>query len=219
MNVKTFRVVNSSIVNYCYLLYCNQQGVLIDPAWDYCQIDEFMRDNKIFLKGVLLTHSHFDHTNLAEKFSKQHNVPVFMSRIEISHSGFECLNLRAVTHLENISMASFGIIPILTPGHTSGSMCYLAGKHLFAGDTVFIEGVGICSEKRSDAGQLFDSVQLIKETVSNDTKFWPGHSFGEPPGKDLNYLMQNNIYFQLDNREHFVKFRMRKNTPDPFSFY
>lgn len=219
MKVKTFCVANSYIINQCYLIYNNEEGILIDPAWDFSLIDDFLIDNKITLSGILLTHSHIDHTNLCQKFSQKYNVPVCMSMVEILDYGFKCVNLKAINHLETIYLASFRVISILTPGHTSGSMCYIVDNHLFSGDTVFIEGVGICVDKKSSASELFDSVQFIKETLRSDTIFWPGHSFGQSPGKNLSYLLKNNIYFQLDNRDHFVKFRMRNNNVNRFKFF
>ena len=219
MVVKTFRVCNFFIKNQCYLIYENNIGILIDPAWNYKLINDFLIDNQINLKGILLTHSHDDHTNLAEEFSVKHKVPVFMSEIEIKEYGFNCLNLHKVYHLKEIAIEDFKITPILTPGHTSGSICYLIDKHFFSGDTIFIEGVGICIDKGSDANQMYDSVQFIKNNIPKKTMFWPGHSFGQSPGKSLDFLLINNIYFQLDNREHFVKFRTRKTGPNPFKFH
>lgn len=218
MEVKTFRVSHFSIINQCYLIYKNNAGILVDPAWNYNLINDFLAENQITLKGVLLTHSHEDHTNLAQEFSRKHHVPVFMSRVEIEYYGFDCFNLKRVDHLLEIAIDDFKITPILTPGHTLGSVCYLIEEHLFSGDTIFIEGVGICTGKGSDANEMYDSVQFIKNHINKNTLFWPGHSFGQSPGKSLDFLLINNIYFQLDKREHFVNFRMRKNGPNLFKF-
>lgn len=214
--VKMFKVANFFIKNQCYLIYKDQIGILIDPAWDYDLIDDFLIQHNITLKAVLLTHSHDDHTNLSKKFVKKKNVPVFMSDKEIDISNFNLPNLKKSHHLKKITIDSFNITPILTPGHTLGSTCYLIDGHLFSGDTVFIEGVGICDYENTD--KLYDSVQFLKTYLSETTLFWPGHSFGEPPGKDLNYLMKKNIYFQFENRKHFIDFRTRKNRPNPFAF-
>lgn len=219
MEVKTFRVSHFSIINQCYLIYKNNTGILVDPAWNYNLLNDFLADNQITLKGILLTHSHEDHTNLAQEFSRKHHVPVFMSRVEIEYYGFDCFNLKRVEHLLQIAIGDFKIIPILTPGHTSGSVCYLIDQHLFSGDTIFIEGVGMCIDKGSNANEMYDSVQFIKKHITRDTLFWPGHSFGQSPGKSLDFLLINNIYFQLDKREHFVNFRMRKNGPNLFKFH
>lgn len=215
MQVKTFYVSNGFIKNQCYLIYKGNNGLLIDPAWDYPAINGFINSRNINLKAILLTHGHTDHVDLAPRFSKEKNVPVFISTVELEHFGFEYFNTEKVHHFKEILIGSFKVIPIITPGHTPGSTCYLVNSHLFSGDTVFVEGVGICAEK--DIHKLYDSVQLLKKCLPESTKFWPGHSFGESPGKSLKYLLDNNIYFQLP-RKYFVNLRMRKNRSNLFSF-
>lgn len=214
--IKMFKVDNLFIKNQCYLIYKNGVGILVDPAWNYDLINDFLIQNNIHLKAILLTHSHIDHINLADKFSKNNNAPVFMSDKEVDYYNFKMINLHKVYHLEEIIIDSFRILPILTPGHTEGSTCYLIENNLFSGDTVFIEGVGICDN--NNAGKLYDSVHFLKGFLSDITLFWPGHSFGSLPGKDLNYLLKNNIYFSFQNKNDFVKFRTRKNRPNPFIF-
>lgn len=200
------------------MIHHHNQGVLVDPAWDFEYINDAITGQKIEIIGVLLTHSHSDHTNLAEKFARLYNCPIYMSAIEIDYYGFESAYLKPIYHLDPIELGLFAILPILTPGHTKGSVCYLIDNELFTGDTFFIEGVGICEGKEKNAADLYDSVQLIKDRVLLNTKFWPGHSFGEKPGKDLAHLLKNNIYFQFEHKQDFVKFRMRKNRPNPFLF-
>ncbi len=211
-----FKVERFFLKNQCYLIYNDSKGILIDPAWEYDFINDFLRDNHIELLAVLLTHSHEDHVDLADKFASVHHVPVYMSAEEIDHYGYTGFNLYEVYHLKTLVIDSFSIVPIVTPGHTLGSVCYLIEDHLFSGDTVFIEGVGICDT--SGAEKMFDSVQFLKNYLSSGTRFWPGHSFGESPGKDLAYLLKNNIYFQFEHKHHFVDFRTRKSRPNPFGF-
>lgn len=214
MVVKTFKVSYQFMLNQCYLIYDDHSGILVDPAWDFMLINDFLIQNQIALKGVLLTHAHPDHTDLAEEFALRYDVPVLMSAAEIDHYQFNCVNLEKTEHLDKIYLGNFEITAMLTPGHTSGSLCYFIDGHVFSGDTVFMEGVGICE----DADQMFDSVQFLKSYLPKDTLFWPGHSFGVTPGKSLEYLLQSNIYFQFENRKHFIEFRTRKNQPDHFSF-
>ncbi|KAA1245843.1 MBL fold metallo-hydrolase [Aquimarina sp. RZ0] len=129
---------------------------------------------------------------------------------------FSLPNIKRVYHLKKITIGHFNIVPILTPGHTLGSICYLIEDNLFSGDTVFIEGVGICDLKNVD--ELYDSIQFLKSYIPRTTLFWPGHSFGEAPGKSLDHLLKNNIYFQFKNKEHFIKFRTRHNQQNYFTF-
>ncbi|ASZ12604.1 MBL fold metallo-hydrolase [Chitinophaga pendula] len=216
MEVKMFEVSGSNIRNQCYLIYQQRKGILVDPAWDYHLINDFLLDNRIMVKAVLLTHAHPDHIDLAADFARNKGIPAYMSAEEIDKSGFSCPNLVSVRHLDTFTLADFNITPILTPGHTSGSTCFLLGPHLFTGDTVFIEGVGICDHRH--AALLFDSIQLLKAYLPGRTLIWPGHSFGDDPGQELRFLLKNNIYFQFEKKEEFIDFRMRKNRPNPFAF-
>ncbi|MEM6734980.1 MAG: MBL fold metallo-hydrolase [Bacteroidota bacterium] len=218
MEIEVFKTSFSFLKNQCYLAYNEGKGVLIDPAWEFHKIDWVIKAHDLELVGVLVTHAHMDHTNLANKFAKKYDCQVYMSDVEIDDSGFRCRNLTAAYDLEMLDFEVFTVMPLLTPGHTKGGMCYLIKNHLFTGDTIFIEGVGTCGSIEKHASALFDSVQKVKAYTDMATRFWPGHSFGKPPGYDLRFLLDHNLYFQLTNRSHFVQFRTRKNRPNPFNF-
>lgn len=207
--VQLFEVTNGVFKNQCYLVHNQYEGVLIDPAWDYELINSYIEENGILLKGVLLTHGHLDHIDLAGKFSKEKNVPVWSSDIDAINFRLTYSKLQLVSHLLNFKIGTIEITPILTPGHTSGSVCYVIDNHVFSGDTVFIEGVGVCS--KDSAESLYDSIQFLKNYLPENSLFWPGHSYGEAPGKSVSYLMLYNIYFQFKSKKSFIDFRTRKN--------
>lgn len=216
METAIFRVSAPGIKNQCYLAYSGGEGVLIDPAFDEALISSFLTGRGITLRGILLTHAHPDHTDLAALYALRYGVPVYLSAAEIAHTGFSCPNLLPAVHQQQLLLGGLAFTCLLTPGHTPGSMCFLGGKHCFTGDTVFMEGVGICD--REGAGQLFDAVQLLKNTLDEDTQVWPGHSFGREAGGSMAALLKTNMYFWFREKEKFVDFRMRKNRPDPFAF-
>jgi len=218
MEIKLFKTSKGILKNQCYLVHNNEECILIDPAWDFNVFNNFITEERLTLKAVLLTHSHTDHTDLAATFTEKYNVPVFMSEVEIENYGYHCPNLKGTTHLEEIKINDWQITSLLTPGHTSGGACYLINHHLFTGDTVFIEGVGTCMAKGGNAEELYHSVQFLKSYLPNTTLIWPGHSFGEPPGKTLQSLCEQNIYFCIEKKEQFITFRMRKKQPGLFDF-
>jgi hydroxyacylglutathione hydrolase len=210
MRVEMFKAHDSVLKNQTYLAYFANTGVLIDPVWSAKAYEDFMQQHHIVLVGVLLTHSHPDHTELAAYFAAGYDCPVFMSAVEMEYYGFSCKNLTPVYHLSSIDFGRFKVLPVLTPGHTKGSTCYLVDGNMFTGDTIFMEGVGICSENGGDVDQLFDSVQFIKNHFDELTKCWPGHSYGVEAGKELDYILKHNIYFSLNDRASFRKFASRK---------
>ncbi|WP_409416195.1 MBL fold metallo-hydrolase [Flavobacterium sp. PS2] len=214
--VQLFEVTNGVFNNQCYLIHNQYEGILIDPAWNYELINSYIEENGILLKGVLITHGHLDHIDLAEEFSEKNNVPIWISDIDAINFRLTYSKLQLVSHLQSFKIGTIEITPIFTPGHTSGSVCYLIDKHVFSGDTVFIEGVGVCSKE--GAGNLYDSVQFLKSYLPVYSLFWPGHSYGTAPGKDMSYLMLYNIYFQFNSKKSFVGFRTRKYQPTVFKW-
>ncbi len=204
--------------NYCYLIIdlLTHEAAIVDPAWDLDLITKKLKN--LNLTAILLTHSHFDHVHLVEPLVKRFNPIVYMSQIEIDTYGFQSQNLNPIEDGAQLKIGKTSLRALLTPGHTAGSMCYLSSDNLFSGDTIFTEGCGICIGQGASAEAMFATIQRIKSEVPRDVRIYPGHSYGKQPGQTLNSLFKENIYFQIENKEHFVNFRMRKNQKNFFDF-
>jgi hydroxyacylglutathione hydrolase len=210
-----------AIINYTYLLVdrISNQALVVDPAWDSEKLLSRLYDLKAELTMILLTHSHFDHTHLIDPLLKRYQTAqVYMSAPEIDFYNFQCPNLQPIYHLDRLTLGETEISCLLTPGHTAGSVCYYTPESLFTGDTIFIEGCGICNTNGGSPLQMYESIQMIKQIITLDTRIFPAHSFGKEPGYPLEYLLQENIYFQFQDPETFTQFRMRKNQTNLFKF-
>lgn len=218
--VYQLRVGLLNFVNYVYIIVDNntRQAAIVDPAWEVHKIVELLHEIDVELAAVLLTHSHFDHVNAVKPLQKLYQPQIYMSAKEIEFDKYDCDNLNPVTDNEIIKVGDTEVTCLVTPGHTVGSACFLVPGHLFTGDTVFIEGCGICDTQGGSAEKMFESIRRIKTEVSPDTKVYPGHCFGKKPGYSISHLMHENIYFQLNKKEQFVNFRMRKTQPNAFAF-
>lgn len=206
--------------NYCYIIedIVSRSAIVVDPSWELSKITTTLSELEAELKAVALTHSHYDHVNLVDPLTKMFNAQVYMSKKEIDYYQFRCRNLISLDDHQTISIGNTRAQCLLTPGHTAGGMCYLFSESIFTGDTVFTEGCGICEDDGSSAEEMFDSIQRIKSEVSLHVRVYPGHSFGKSPGHSIKDLYQHNIYFQIDKKEYFVKFRTRKNQKGIFDF-
>ena len=206
--------------NYCYLVVdlSSGQGALVDPAWELKVILRKIEEEAVQLSKVLLTHSHYDHTHLAKPLVSHFGCEVLMGAKEIEASGFSCPNLTGVEDKEEIWIGRTRVKCLLTPGHTAGGMCFLLGKSLFSGDTLFAEGCGICTDKGGDAGEMFESIQRIKKDTPEHVRVYPGHSYGKTPGQTLQSLFSENIYLQIEEKAYFTRFRMRKGQQGLFNF-
>lgn len=218
--LKVIKVDYMFYKNYSYIIIdkATNEAAVIDPAWDMRTISSVITQSNAKLTTILLTHSHYDHVNLVNPLLRLYNPQVYMSRQEIDYYNYRCSNLNPVQDLEIIKLGRTPITCILTPGHTAGGVSYLLTSDLFTGDTVFIEGCGICTSPGACPESMFNSFQKIKEIIKPNVRIYPGHSYGKEPGYTLSYLLNNNIYFQIDRKNLFVEFRMRKNQKNLFYF-
>ena len=191
----------------CYLL-CNmdiKECVLIDPADSQDEISRMIDESGCSLKGILLTHGHFDHIMAADAIRDKYGVKVYAScdekntleqpHINLGEAYGLKLSVKAdVWHKDGeiLKLAGFDIEVLHTPGHTEGGSCYYIREIgvLFSGDTLFCGSVG-----RTDfpGGSMSEIVRSIKEKVMvlpDDTKVYPGH--GE--GTSVGYERENNPF-------------------------
>ena len=203
------RTSRGQMTNYNYVVVDAPGGhcVLVDPAWEIDRYRQAMADARATLAGVLLTHAHADHVDLAGTLATEYGCPVWMSAEEIAASGFEAPGLVAIDETP-WHAGQLRIEPFLTPGHTPGSVCYRIGENLFTGDVLFAEGCGLCADADS-AYRMHESLERLKRTLSPATRIFPGHSFGSPPGRRFEEVLQENIYLHFRDRDRFAAFRLR----------
>ncbi|MBU5346883.1 MBL fold metallo-hydrolase [Paenibacillus lautus] len=218
--VFVLRTVSHPFINYSYIVLdkSSRSAIIIDPSWELDTIIGKLNDLNADVKGVMLTHSHYDHVNLASVLTEIYECDVFMSSVEIEDYGFNCRNLTSLSDNEVVMFGETNVTSLWTPGHTSGSMCFLLEDCIFTGDTLFIEGCGGCNFKGASAEAMYNSIQKIKSFAAPELRVFPGHSYGTPPGQTISMLYDQNIYFQLDSLQHFVNFRMRPNQDRLFNF-
>ena len=205
------KTTNFDLINYCYLVFDSEskEGVLIDPSWQPDLIEEEIRKNGVKIKGVLLTHHHNDHIHLSNYFTNKYCVSAWMHRIEFEYYEPVLDNLRVFDHFK-IELGSIRFKALHVPGHTKGGVLYIIDNHVFTGDTLYMEGCGVCDDVGGDPFEMFDSLQLIKRKIKKEDLIFSGHSFGKPQGLTFEELLKSNIYLNIPDEDQFVKFRMRK---------
>ena len=194
--------------NYLVVDPDSERAVIVDPAWQIEKVDRALTEARAVLSGILLTHSHPDHVNLADPLSQRYGCPIWMSNAEIEFSGYNAGRL--IGHEGSAwQVGGLAICPIATPGHTPGSTCYLIDDNLFTGDVLFYEGCGMCPDVQG-AHAMFASLERLKKHVGPATRVFPGHSYGMPPGQPFAQLLKDNIYLQFRDKNAFAAFRLRK---------
>lgn len=194
--------------NYLVVDKARRDALIVDPAWEIDKIDAALLEARAVLRGVLITHSHSDHINLARTVSERHGCPIFMSKAEIAFSGFTAADLVPIDAAPRY-IGPIRVEPIFSPGHTPGCLCYLIEDNLFTGDVLFAEGCGMCPDLES-AKTMYFSLQELRRRTSERTRVFPGHSYGRSPGQTMAQVMRDNMYLHFKDEHSFAAFRMRR---------
>lgn len=186
-------IVNSVFTSKTYILY--QEGE--EKAWlvdigDIEPVVSFCKENGLVVRGVFLTHGHFDHIygikSLVEHYP---NCKVYattyckvclasdklnMSRYHESPIVYNDDNVVVVHEGDEFSL--FENEPALkiyeTPGHNPGCLTMVLGDLIFTGDA-YIPGVGVNTQPpRADKVLAKQSLERILKLAEGKTIF-PGH--------------------------------------------
>jgi hydroxyacylglutathione hydrolase len=121
---------------------------------------------------ILITHAHMDHLGALSELKSKLEIPVAVHPLDAKG-----LPLQPEILLGDGEMVSFGKIDLRvlhTPGHTPGSVCFMTGKYLISGDTLFPGGPGKTGSP-GNLGQIIESIKGKILPLPDDTHVYPGH--------------------------------------------
>lgn len=160
---------------YTYLLGCPESGaaVLIDPVLENAERDlGAVRELGLTLAWTLETHVHADHVTGAARLRS-------LSGCKVAYPDGEQISGAdaRVSELAPLAIGTVTLRPLYTPGHTDNHHCYLAGDHVFTGDTLLIGGCGRTDFQGGCAATLYRSVHDKLFSLPDDTLVYPGHDY------------------------------------------
>lgn len=215
LQCEVFKVQKAQYKNYCYAVHDKNYAVLIDPAWDETSIQTFLMENALIVTGILVTHHHHDHIDLAVYFAEYYQTAFYLSQTESDYYKIVHPRLSLIQNESELNFSNISIYPIKTPGHTKGSLCYWINRQfLFTGDTLFNEGCGICVLDGGSELEMFYSLQKLKSLIPDRTQVFPGHMFRSSLGQSFLTIKKDlNLFLMLEDESHFVLCRqqMMKN--------
>ena len=156
--------------NYIWLVSTNEGSIVVDPG-ESKEILNLIDSNKIDLKGVLITHHHYDHTNGLLDLTKKMNLEVYGPK------KIEGIN-NIVKESDKFSLIGIDFEVIEIPGHTLDHLAFYSSNNkdpiLFCGDTLFAGGCGRVFEGTFE--QMFKSLKKISN-YPKETKIFCGHEY------------------------------------------
>ena len=156
--------------NYIWLVSTNEGSIVVDPG-ESKEILNLIDTNKIDLKGVLITHHHYDHTNGLLDLTNKMNLEVYGPK------KIEGIN-NIVKESDKFSLIGIDFEVIEIPGHTLDHLAFYSSNNrdpiLFCGDTLFAGGCGRVFEGTFE--QMFKSLKKISN-YPKETKIFCGHEY------------------------------------------
>lgn len=185
-------VSNQGHYTNTYIINDEKQALIIDPAYDYEKIINYIKENSLDVKYIVITHAHADHIGATEQVQKYTNAKVIIHKLDKQSLLFEAENYSDMFNIKkqnidlkdliivedgykfNLGNMSFEIIH--TPGHTAGSICLYEdnSKVLFSGDTIFSDAYGRCDLYKGNFNDMLNSLRKLFNRFS-DIMIYPGH--------------------------------------------
>ena len=186
-----------------YLLASCKEAFIVDPTVSVGAMLRAVEKENAVLKGILLTHGHFDHLFSLDPLRKDTGVCAYIHQNDAimltdgkKNAFFDFFGKERTyapaEHLllggELLSLGNEKIEVIHTPGHTQGSVCYRCGDILVTGDTLFANTYGRCDLYGGDLAQMRESLQRLATLCGNITVY-PGHGESEKLNQALDSVL------------------------------
>ena len=157
--------------NYIWLVSTNEGSIVVDPG-ESKKILNLIDNNEIDLKGVLITHHHFDHTNGLSDLLNERGLEVYGPKNNVNGIN------NIVKNNDKFTVIGIDFEVIEIPGHTLDHIAYYSFNDgepiLFCGDTLFSGGCGRVFEGTFD--QMFIALKKISK-YPKETKIFCGHEY------------------------------------------
>ena len=192
MDELTISPIQAFSDNYIWLLKCGKNAFVVDPG-DAAPVIKTLKKQNLTLKGILITHHHFDHTGGVQVL-KQHTGcdtwgPDTSPAGEFDH---------IVREGDKVQVLGTSFSVIAVPGHTLDHIAYYSelGQALFCGDTLFVGGCGRVFEGTHN--QMRVSLSKLRDLPAT-TQVFCAHEYTlanlkfahmvEPNNDDLNQFL------------------------------
>jgi glyoxylase-like metal-dependent hydrolase (beta-lactamase superfamily II) len=155
-----------------YILVCRNTGesVVVDAPAEAGKILELLKGTRP--KYILITHNHMDHTGALAELKSALDLPIAAHPDDAGRMPVSADQL--LNDGDEIAFGDIKLSVLHTPGHTPGSLCFLTGNYLIAGDTLFSDGPGRTGSP-ADFKRILESLTGKIFVLPDETQVFPGH--------------------------------------------
>lgn len=184
-----------TITRHINSIFDSNTYILENKSYDYCWLidigdaEPFLKNYNI--KGIFLSHTHFDHiygiNKIIEKFpdcivytSKFGNEALFSDKLNLSkyHESplvFKGDNIQILNDNDKIELfPNIFLRTIETPGHCQSCLTYYTDDYIFTGDSYIPNMKVVTNLPKGNKLQAQESLEKIKNIIGLRT-IYPGH--------------------------------------------
>lgn len=167
------------------------EAMVIDPGDQIDDILAILRQERLTLKQIVVTHAHIDHVGGAMKLKAATGAPILMNQndyglLKMVDMQAAWVGMRspgavkideAVGEGRVLTVGKITANVIHTPGHTEGSIClyFPEQKKLIAGDTLFAGSIGRTDLPGGSFDKIIRSLHTRVLALADETLVVPGH--------------------------------------------
>jgi hydroxyacylglutathione hydrolase len=199
--MKVFQIPVGNMQNFAYLVEDeeSQEAMAVDSGWETGPIVKVASGEGMRVKYVCATHGHFDHVDTMDRLARE------LGAETVAFQGSEVHPRVSVRGGDVLKLGNSEVKVIHTPGHTEDSVCYYDGRHLFTGDTLFIEAWGRTDLPGGSAAKLYSSLHDVIMALPSSTVIYPGHDYGEVPFRTLGEEARKNPAMRARTLAEFLR--------------
>lgn len=150
---------------------------VIDPGDESGTILDYLEDNDLKCKAILLTHGHFDHVGAVRAVMEDTGAELYMHLNDCGEwpNKFDAPeNTHFYDEGDSVSIGALTFHVLATPGHTPGGVTLQCEDALFTGDTLFKDSCGRTDLPGGDSSTEARSLRRLAMLEGN-FDVYPGH--------------------------------------------
>lgn len=168
-----------------YLVVAGGEGLVIDPPRQWERYREAADRLGAHVVAVADTHVHADYLSGGPTMAAELDVPYYLHPADAvyPYDGRRgTVHYTPIADGDRIALGAHHVHAMHTPGHTEGSVTYLAGDVAFTGDFIFIQSIGrpdLAGKTTEWTEQLWTSLERARREWPRGIRICPAHYAAE----------------------------------------
>ena len=184
-------IPNGQFAENCYLVAdpAHHEAVIVDPGEESGRFLSELDQRGWSLRAIWLTHGHVDHIMGVKAVHEATGAPIYLNRLDRplydsvpDYAAWVGMRVERppaphaeLTGGQHLQVGDFRFEVRFTPGHSPGSVSFLAYGVIFGGDVLFNGSVGRTDLPGGDAATLMATIQSEFLSLPDSTVVHSGH--------------------------------------------